>query len=202
MALLRPAEMPRLKAPEADLRRGYGRALSACFGISLTTFVLLMVLFPTFEAKAYSRPQAPIVIQLENIPETHQERRPPPPPRPVMPVASESHDVPDDATIMETDLDFAVWGRIPESILRSTRASLVGCGLLLAFHDGFRLGCRKMISLDQFGCLCSTMFRVSPNHLLWVLEGLVKGEVHNRIVVPDEQKAWTRVALDRMLSIR
>ena len=59
-----------------------------------------------------------------------------------------------------------------------------------------------VLSLDQFGCLCSTMFRVSPNHLLWVLEGLLDGQVHNRIVVPDEQKVWTKVALDRMLSIR
>jgi quinolinate synthase len=56
-------------------------------------------------------------------------------------------------------------------------------------------------SLDQFGCLCSTMFRVSPNHLLWALEGLVAGTVHNRIVVPAQQKHWTKVALDRMLSI-
>jgi quinolinate synthase len=61
---------------------------------------------------------------------------------------------------------------------------------------------KTVLSLDQFGCLCSTMFRVSPNHLLWVLEGLLEGKVHNRIVVPDEQKAWTRVALDRMLSIK
>jgi quinolinate synthase len=60
---------------------------------------------------------------------------------------------------------------------------------------------RTVLSLDQFGCLCSTMFRVSPNHLLWVLEGLLDGAVHNRIVVPDEQKHWTKVALDRMLSI-
>jgi quinolinate synthase len=61
---------------------------------------------------------------------------------------------------------------------------------------------RTVLSLDQFGCLCSTMFRVSPNHLLWTLEGLVEGQVHNRIVVADEQKHWTRVALDRMLSIQ
>jgi quinolinate synthase len=61
---------------------------------------------------------------------------------------------------------------------------------------------RTVVSLDQFGCLCSTMFRVSPNHLLWILEELVDGRVHNRIVVPDDQKHWTRVALDRMLSIR
>jgi len=61
---------------------------------------------------------------------------------------------------------------------------------------------KTVLSLDQFGCLCSTMFRVSPNHLLWVLEGLLEGRVYNRITVPDEQKAWTKVALDRMLSIR
>jgi quinolinate synthase len=61
---------------------------------------------------------------------------------------------------------------------------------------------RTVLSLDTFGCLCSTMFRVSPNHLLWVLEGLVEGKVHNRIRVPAEQKHWAKVALDRMLSIR
>ncbi len=48
---------------------------------------------------------------------------------------------------------------------------------------------RTVMSLEPFGCLCSTMFRVSPNHLLWVLEGLVAGEVHNRIVVPEAREA-------------
>ena len=61
---------------------------------------------------------------------------------------------------------------------------------------------RTVISLDQFGCLCSTMFRVSPNHLLWILEELGEGRVHNRVTVPAEQKHWNRVALDRMLSIQ
>ena len=60
---------------------------------------------------------------------------------------------------------------------------------------------KTVVSLDQVGCLCSTMFRVSPNHLLWVLEGLVDGEVHNRVVVPAHQKKWARIALERMLSI-
>src|ERR1700737_4285250 len=54
---------------------------------------------------------------------------------------------------------------------------------------------KTVLSLDPIGCLCSTMFRVSPNHLLWVLEGLVDAQVHNRIVVPDAQKHWTKVAL-------
>jgi len=61
---------------------------------------------------------------------------------------------------------------------------------------------KTVVSLEPLGCLCSTMFRVSPNHLLWTLEGLVSGEVHNRIVVPSDRKHWTRVALDRMLAIR
>nr|MBA2354742.1 quinolinate synthase NadA [Acidobacteriota bacterium] len=61
---------------------------------------------------------------------------------------------------------------------------------------------RTVITLDQFGCLCSTMFRVSPNHLLWVLDGMRDGIVHNHIVVPEPTKYWARVALDRMLTIQ
>ena len=60
---------------------------------------------------------------------------------------------------------------------------------------------RTVLTLDPIGCLCSTMFRVSPNHLLWVLDELRDGVVHNRIVVPEREKEWTRVALDRMLEI-
>jgi quinolinate synthase len=61
---------------------------------------------------------------------------------------------------------------------------------------------RTIVTLDPFGCLCSTMFRVSPNHLLWILEGLLEGTVHNQIVVPDETKRWARLALDRMLEVK
>ena len=60
---------------------------------------------------------------------------------------------------------------------------------------------RTVFTLDPVGCLCSTMFRISPNHLLWVLEGLVDGTVHNRVVVPEPTRAFARVALDRMLAM-
>ena len=60
---------------------------------------------------------------------------------------------------------------------------------------------RTVVTLDPFGCLCSTMFRVSPNHLLWVLEGLVEGKVYNQITVDEPQKSFARVALDRMLEM-
>jgi quinolinate synthase len=60
---------------------------------------------------------------------------------------------------------------------------------------------KLVVTLDPFGCLCATMFRVSPNHLLWVLEGLVEGEIRNQIVVPEPDKSLARLALDRMLQV-
>ncbi len=58
-----------------------------------------------------------------------------------------------------------------------------------------------VVSLDPLVCPCSTMFRIDAAHLAWVLEGLVAGEVHNRITVPAETAEWARVALQRMLDI-
>ncbi len=39
------------------------------------------------------------------------------------------------------------------------------------------------------------MSRIDPPHLAWVLEGLVAGEVRNRIQVDGEVAEWARVAL-------
>ena len=60
---------------------------------------------------------------------------------------------------------------------------------------------KTIVTLDPFGCLCSTMFRVSPNHLLWILEGLAEGQVHNQIVVPEPTKSHAKLALERMLAL-
>jgi quinolinate synthase len=60
---------------------------------------------------------------------------------------------------------------------------------------------KKIITLDDTGCLCTTMYRISPQHLAWALENLVEGRVVNRIKVRDDVKHWARVALDRMLEI-
>src|ERR1700730_11804526 len=61
---------------------------------------------------------------------------------------------------------------------------------------------KRVITLDDAGCLCTTMYRISPQHLAWALENLVEGRVVNRIKVEDDVKQWARVALDRMLEIR
>jgi quinolinate synthase len=61
---------------------------------------------------------------------------------------------------------------------------------------------KKIITLDDTGCLCTTMFRITPQHLCWALENLVEGRVVNQITVPADVKHWAKVALDRMLEIR
>jgi quinolinate synthase len=61
---------------------------------------------------------------------------------------------------------------------------------------------KKIITLDDTGCLCTTMYRISPQHLAWALENLEHGRVVNQIKVRDDVKHWARVALDRMLEIK
>jgi quinolinate synthase len=60
---------------------------------------------------------------------------------------------------------------------------------------------RRIISLDDCVCMCSTMYRISPQHLCWTLESLVDGQVVNQVSVDPETKRWARVALERMLEI-
>ncbi len=60
---------------------------------------------------------------------------------------------------------------------------------------------KRVITLDDTGCLCTTMFRISPQHLCWVLENLIEGRVVNRIEVAEDTKYWARIALDRMLEV-
>jgi quinolinate synthase len=61
---------------------------------------------------------------------------------------------------------------------------------------------KEVITLDDAGCLCTTMYRISPQHLAWALENLVAGHVVNRIKVDEDVKHWSRVALDRMLEVK
>jgi len=60
---------------------------------------------------------------------------------------------------------------------------------------------KTVVCLDPLICPCSTMFRIDAPHLAWVLEGLVDGEIRNRITVDAETAQWARVALERMLAI-
>ena len=60
---------------------------------------------------------------------------------------------------------------------------------------------RTVFCLDPVVCPCSTMYRIHPAYLSWVLDGLVEGVVVNPITVDDETAGFARVALDRMLAV-
>lgn len=56
-------------------------------------------------------------------------------------------------------------------------------------------------TLAPYACECATMFRISPESLLDILENLRKGVVKNEIVVAEPDKSWAKLALQRMLDI-
>ncbi|MFN8583941.1 MAG: quinolinate synthase NadA [Dehalococcoidia bacterium] len=61
---------------------------------------------------------------------------------------------------------------------------------------------KTVFCLDPVVCPCSTMYRVHPAYLAWVMESLVRGEVVNRIQIPEETKRYARIALERMLALK
>ena len=61
---------------------------------------------------------------------------------------------------------------------------------------------KMVFCLDPVTCPCSTMYRIHPAYLLWVLEGLLEGQVTNQITVPDDVRRDAQVALDRMLALK
>lgn len=60
---------------------------------------------------------------------------------------------------------------------------------------------KTIFCLDPQICPCSTMYRIHPSFLCWILEGLVEGEVRNQVTVPEPTKGFAHLALDRMLTL-
>ncbi len=60
---------------------------------------------------------------------------------------------------------------------------------------------KTIFCLDPVVCPCSTMYRINPTYLLWVLDNLLDGRIKNEIIVPDDIKRWAKLALDRMLAL-
>ncbi len=61
---------------------------------------------------------------------------------------------------------------------------------------------KTIFCLDPIVCPCSTMYRIHPAYLAWVLEELVAGHVVNQVSVDGETARWAKVALERMLATR
>ena len=96
-----------------------------------------------------------------------------------------------------------------ETILRTVRASepgthwLVGTELNLVNRLADEVKAKNITVqfMSPTVCMCSTMFRTDPQHLAWVLDNLVAGNVVNRIRVPAEIAKPARAALNLMLEV-
>ncbi len=96
-----------------------------------------------------------------------------------------------------------------EMIIKTIRDSepgtrwLVGTELNLVnrLHEQFKHEGKNIHFMSPTVCMCSTMFRIDPQHLAWTLENLVAGNVVNQIKVSAEEAEQAKLALQRMLEI-
>ena len=78
----------------------------------------------------------------------------------------------------------------------------IGTEIHLVNRLGKQHSDQLIMSLEPTVCVCTTMYRIDPPHLLWVLENLLEGEVVNHITVPVDIADSARLALNRMLAIK
>jgi quinolinate synthase len=73
--------------------------------------------------------------------------------------------------------------------------------LVNRLHEQFKHEGKNVHFMSPNVCMCSTMFRIDPPHLAWVLENLVAGHVVNQIKVPGDVAVQAKLALHRMLEV-
>jgi len=73
--------------------------------------------------------------------------------------------------------------------------------LVNRLHEQFKHEGKNVHFMSPNVCMCSTMFRIDPQHLAWVLENLVEGHVVNQVSVPEDVAVQAKLALDRMLDV-
>jgi quinolinate synthase len=80
---------------------------------------------------------------------------------------------------------------------------LVGTELNLVnrLHEQFKGEGKNIHFMSPTVCMCSTMFRIDPQHLAWTLENLVAGNIVNQIRVAPQETEQAKLALQRMLDI-
>ena len=83
----------------------------------------------------------------------------------------------------------------------SGRSGRVGTEINLVNRLQKEMPDKTIFCLDPVICPCSTMYRIHPAYILWVLEHLVEGKIVNQVTVDDDTRRDALVALDRMLAV-
>ena len=98
------------KDPKVDLKLQYQKLFELGLIVSLALIIALVVAFKRFDAEEFEQQTVDIQMEVQEIPQTEQIKRPPPPSRPAVPIETESEDVPEDETIDDTEID---WEDVP-----------------------------------------------------------------------------------------
>ncbi len=94
-----------------------------------------------------------------------------------------------------------------EYIIKAVKASppgtrwLVGTEVNLVNRLGQECQDKSVHYMAPVVCMCSTMYRIDPQHLLWTLENLVEGHVVNQIKVLPQLAEQARLALEQMFEV-
>ena len=92
-------------SPSKELKLQYKRLLELGLIISLAAHIVFMQGFKRFRVRMIQRTTQLRALEVEEIPQTQQEKEAAAPARPSVPIASEDEDLPEDETIEITDLD-------------------------------------------------------------------------------------------------
>lgn len=124
-------------------------------------------------------------------------------------------DVPNGKVISHPEASFEVcqmsdYVGSTEFIINTIKASepgsqwLVGTELNLVnrLHQNLASEGKTVQFMSEMVSMCSTMFRIDPQHLAWVLENLAAGNVVNQVSVDEDIANNARIAIQRMLDIK
>jgi protein TonB len=93
------------ETPSSALKLQYKKTLELALIFSLAFHILFMQSFKKFKVKIVQRTAKLKALEVEEIPQTQQQKQAAAPMRPSVPIASEDEDLPEDETIDITDLN-------------------------------------------------------------------------------------------------
>ena len=93
------------KNPDVDLKLKYNRIFEIALIISLALMIVAFKFFPDIKGPKAVLQTTQEVVDVEDIDVTKQENRPPPPPRPMIPIEAPSDEALEDVTIQSSEVD-------------------------------------------------------------------------------------------------
>jgi protein TonB len=91
--------------PKYDIKAQSRSVFEQALSLSLALVILLFLTSNTLQVDEYGSAGEAEIVQIEDIPITDQLKVPPAPSRPMLPIPTESEEIPDDVTIMDTTVD-------------------------------------------------------------------------------------------------